>query len=122
MGWVAGLPCVACMVHGTYNRRVQVAHLRMGSEEHGKRPTGMAEKPSDQWVTPLCMPHHTGDDRVTRHSQHKMSEEDFWRGLGIDPFELCIALFAAFNEGRRGSAVIATFAAHGRRHLEGIAE
>lgn len=118
MGWVAQLPCIACMVHGEYNRRVQVAHLRMGNPDYGKRSTGMAEKPSDHWVTPLCMPHHTGDDRVTKHSQHKMSEEVFWTKIGIDPFQLCVALFDAFKAGRAGSAVIARFAADGRRAME----
>lgn len=115
MGWVAQLCCVACMVAGKFNRQVQVAHLRAGSLEHGKRPTGMQEKPDDVWVTPLCMPHHTGDVRAARRSQHSMSEVEFWEGIGIDPFDLCLALKAAYDAGQSGLTVIAAFVAEGKR-------
>lgn len=119
LGWVARLPCIACMVHGRFNRRVQVAHLRAGSIEHDKRPTGMAEKPDDRWTTPLCQPHHTGDDRRARLSQHTMGELDFWETLKVNPFELCIALADAYDHGRDGKAVIANFAAIARAELAG---
>lgn len=119
LGWVARLPCVACMVRGKINREVQVAHLRAGSEAHGKRPTGGAEKPSDRWTLPLCQPHHTGDRRKVDLTQHNMNELEFWEALGIDPFGLCLALRSAYEAGTPGIAVISAAAGAARRSLEG---
>lgn len=123
MGWVAKLPCVACMVHGKVNWRVQVAHLRTGSPEHGKRPTGGTEKPSDRWTLPLCMPHHTGDSSRVRVTQHAMDELEFWAAHGIDPFGLCIELGAAYdnrpNSRAAGIGIISKAAARGLRIVEG---
>lgn len=57
------------------------AHLRSGSLQWGKRPTGWAEKPSDYWALPL------------KHSCH-MAQHDFgnelmwWQWKRIDPFLL----------------------------------
>lgn len=106
LGWVATLPCIACMVAGMVKRGVHVAHLRASSLEHGKRETGKGEKPHDIWTTPLCPPHHENGNR----SQHHVGEDAFWRGLGINPFELCLALHAAYEAKAPGFAVIARFA------------
>ncbi len=119
MSWIAKLMCPACLADGKYNRQVQVAHLRAGSLEHGKRPTGGAEKPSDRWTTPLCMPHHTGDKRGAHVHQHVMDEVEFWASFGINPFDLCNALVEAYMAGRPGHGVIATFVANGKRALHG---
>lgn len=118
LAYVAGCPCVACMVHGKVRWGVHVAHLRSGSLEHGKRPTGTAEKPSDRWSLPLCPPHHVGDTRKTRTTQHAMSETAFWAEFGINPFDLCVALYAAYAAGQPGYPIIARFAAQGRRTIE----
>ncbi len=119
MGWVAKLPCAACMAFGKVTWGVHVAHLRTGSLEHGKRETGLAEKPGDRWTTPLCPPHHTGDKRAVAVSQHSMGELHFWAMVGINPFKLCEALSDAFDSGdpygRKGQAVIAHFAAMSRK-------
>lgn len=120
LGWVAKLPCLACMVRGKVTWGVHVAHLRAGSLEHDKRPTGKGEKPSDRWTLPLCPPHHTGDVRVTRHSQHDMDELQFWAELGVDdPFQVCIDLRRAYEAKQRGVPIISTTAAAARRRLEG---
>lgn len=125
MAWIASLPCAACMVHGEVKWGVHVAHLRAASEEHGKRYTGKGEKPSDRWTLPLCPPHHTGDSRVVKFSQHGMAELDFWATFGIDPFQLCIDLREAYTAGapahprQWGIAVITKAAALGRRSIEG---
>lgn len=119
-GWVARLPCAACMVRGKYNLGVHVAHLRVSSLEHGKRETGGAEKPHDIWVTPLCPPHHTGDVTKVDFSQHTMGDERaFWDRLAIDPFQLCIDLRAAYERGAAGAPIISRFAAKARQQLEG---
>lgn len=112
LGFVAALPCVACLVlSGKFTRPVQVAHLRTGSLEHEKRPTGMAEKPSDKWTLPLCFPHHNGG----KGSQHSMGELDFWAGLGINPFDLCLELSAAFTGGKPGLPIIVRAVGGARR-------
>lgn len=103
LGWVATLPCIACMVGGIVKRGVQVAHLRASSLEYGKRETGKGEKPHDVWTTPLCPEHHVNGNR----SQHHVGEEAFWMGLGINPFAFCLALREAYEAGKPGYAVIA---------------
>lgn len=127
LGYVAKLPCLACMVSGKVKWGVQVAHLRAASPEHDKRYTGKGEKPSDRWVLPLCQPHHTGDLTRVPFSQHEMGELDFWARLGIaDPFQVCIDLYAAMQASRGstgvglGVAVISKIAGAARRNLEGV--
>lgn len=109
MGWIAKLPCPACLrTKGRMNREVQVAHLRIGSPEHGKRPTGMQERPSDApWVLPLCPAHHQGDKHRAKISQDVGAggERGFWFDyLGIDPFALCIELHDAYEAGKPTAA------------------
>lgn len=116
-GFIARLPCPACLADGRYNREVQVAHLRAGSLKHDKRDTGKSEKPHDRWTTPLCMPHHQGDKRAVRTTQHAMDEVEFWAQFGIDPFDLCLALVEAYKAGASGGAVIARFVAAGRKEM-----
>lgn len=118
MGWISRLPCVACYAEGKVNRQVQVCHLRAGSLEHGKRPTGLGEKPSDQFTLSLCHGHHTGDIRVTKRSQHQQDELAFWDGYGINPFDLCIALQEAYRAGTSGFTVIAAFVARAKKERQ----
>lgn len=111
-GWVARLPCLACMALGREHklrkrRGVQVAHVRMGDLEAGWRETGMAEKPSDYRVVPLCVDHHTNGPEA----QHNVGEEPFWEWLGLRPFDVCSDLVAAYEAGRDGAFVIARWAA-----------
>jgi hypothetical protein len=112
MGWISKLCCIACMCEGKYQRGVHVAHLRSGSIDHGKRATGMAEKPSDVWTTPLCPAHHVNGPK-SQH--HRGDEAAWWEELGVNPFDLCIALQEAFAAGKNGRAVIAHFAAKSRK-------
>jgi len=51
----------------------------------------MAETADDCWVVPLCVDHHLNDPK---RAQHSMNEMEFWRGHGIDPFPIALALFA----------------------------
>lgn len=112
MGWIAGLPCVACLTLGRETalrrrRGVHVAHVRMADAEAGWRETGMAEKPSDRRTVPLCPEHHVNGPEA----QHNMGERGFWEWLGIDPAALCTALSAAFDLAESGDPVIIRFAA-----------
>jgi hypothetical protein len=72
-------PCCIC----GDNTSTEAAHIRAGSQRHGKPPTGMAEKPDDKWTVPLCGKHH--------REQHTMNELEFWRVHAIDPFEIALS-------------------------------
>ena len=69
-------PCCLCNEDTT----VEAAHLRVGSINDGKRPTGYGEKSSDKWALPLCGRHH--------REQHSMGEAAFWASYGVNPFAL----------------------------------
>lgn len=61
----------------------------MGCLAIGKLPTGMQEKPDDKWCVPLCEYHH----RNGIAAQHKMGEDDFWKMVGLNPFEIAQRLW-----------------------------
>jgi hypothetical protein len=104
------------MCRGEVTWGVHVAHLRAGSLEHGKRETGMQEKPSDRFCLPLCPPHHVGDKRKVSVTQHAMGEVEFWSQVGIpDPFQVCEDLSDAYDAGANGQGVIGRHAAAARR-------
>ena len=83
--FIRTLPCCVC---GT-RKFVEAAHVRMASAIHGKRETGIGEKPSDEWSVPLCARHHQED----QEAQHRIGEAAFWSKHGIDPFALALALW-----------------------------
>jgi hypothetical protein len=84
LAWVRTLPCTVCTRPGPNDP----AHLRSAARQYGKRQTGMAEKPDDKWVLPLCRTHHT--------DQHRHNELDWWARQGFpDPFALATALYAS---------------------------
>ncbi len=81
LAWIREQPCCIC----GDNTTVEAAHIRTASLAHGKPHTGMAEKPSDAWVLPLCGRHH--------REQHQTGDElKFWDFHGINPFILAITL------------------------------
>ena len=82
LAFVRTLPCLICARPGS-----DPAHLRSAAPQYGKRQTGMAEKPSDCWVLPLCRFHHT--------EQHNRNELAWWASYGIDPFPVAVALYAS---------------------------
>lgn len=83
LSWIREQPCVVCGEDTT----VEAAHIRVGSLDHDKPHTGMAEKPSDKWVLPLCGKHH--------REQHAAGDElNWWYSKGFDPFMLAIAMRA----------------------------
>lgn len=76
--WLRTQPCVIC---GAIN--TEAAHIRIGSIGHGKRDTGMSEKPSDKWSVSLCNAHH--------REQHAQGDElKWWASKGMDPFMTAI--------------------------------
>lgn len=117
LGWLVKAPCIACLVGGVHKRGVHAAHVRFADAEAGWREAGMQGKPSDRRAVGLCPPHHTGDVRRVRMTQHDMNERAFWAALGIDVIALCTALSEAFEAGGEAYVVVARFAAIGRRTL-----
>ena len=91
LDFVRGHPCCAC----GRAPRSQAAHIRMGCLEIGKRPTGIAEKPSDRFCTPLCDRCHLNDN----DAQHVVGEKAFWSRRGLDPFKIAADLYAEFEAG-----------------------
>jgi|GEM_PF-988658 len=94
LAFIRRLPCVGCRTTAPCD----AAHLRAGDLSIGKRPTGKAEKPSDRWTTPLC--------RTCHDRQHSGAELAFWQALGIDPFDLCQALYAVSGDTTAAEQII----------------
>lgn len=88
-GYVAQLPCVIC-----HSVPVQVAHIRYASAEDGADITGGGRKPDDWRVLPLCPRHHM----YGKEAQHSQGEEEFWRGHGINPFDLARTLYSSNDD------------------------
>ena len=81
LDFIRSLRCCICGEDTT----VEAAHIRTSSLQHGKRSTGMQEKPSDKWTVPLCGKHH--------REQHAAGNEiAWWTSYGKDPFMIAITL------------------------------
>jgi len=65
---------------------VEAAHIRYGDPRYAKPKVGMAEKPDDKWVVPLCAGEH--------RRQHSMNEREYWSSVGIDPVLIAALLWA----------------------------
>jgi hypothetical protein len=66
------------------------AHIRFSDFRFDKRETGKGEKPSDQWVVPLC--------RCCHDAQHANGDErKFWENLGIDIIFKSLEYWREFN-------------------------
>jgi hypothetical protein len=115
LAFIAATCCVACLVEkGKINREVHVAHIRFSDAAAGWTAPGMQAKPDDRKSIGLCPPHHVGDVRKTRNTQHDRNEREFYEDLGVDIIGLCSALSDAFDAGRGGLPVVAEFAGKAR--------
>ena len=72
----------------------EAAHVRMTSAVHGKRKTGIGQKPADRWTVPLCSGCHTRDP----DAQHRIGEIAFWHRVGLNPLPLAVALWNATGD------------------------
>ncbi len=85
LNWLKERRCDVCGASGACDP----AHLKSGNLDIGKPSSGTA-KPDDKWSTSLC--------RSCHDKQHARGDElAFWREVGIDPFALCIRLYAEFG-------------------------
>jgi hypothetical protein len=89
----------------------EAAHLRFSDARWGRINSGMSAKPSDRWATPLGAGHH-------REDQHRRSERAFWERLGIEPGALASDLYAAYQAGADGSAIVAKYVEKSMRKLD----
>lgn len=94
LSFVRMLPCVVCK----NNIQTEAAHIRYGFMRAGKRPTGGAEKPDDDWTIPLCGKHH--------REQHELGEAIFWGRVGIDPILVALALCRVSGNAEHGEEII----------------
>jgi hypothetical protein len=85
LSFIRSLRCCVC---GAENP--DAAHIRSASPLHGKPPSGLGEKPSDKWCTPLCRTHH--------EDQHRGNEMLWWKSKSIDPFALALSLYSATGD------------------------
>lgn len=69
---------------------VEACHIRFASPFHGKRETGLQEKPDDRWTVPLSPEEH--------RLQHSMNEEAFWRSVNIDPCTVAALLWSCSGD------------------------
>lgn len=98
LAFVRQLPCLCCPAPAPS----EAAHVRYGSLKHGKRTTGLGEKPSDQWTVPLCpRDHRNGPD-----AQHLSNEAHWWELRGIDPLVVAALLFANSGDVEAGEQII----------------
>ncbi len=94
LDFIRGLPCLV-----TGSRPVEAAHIRYPDMRFGKRPTGMGEKPDDQWVVPLSPTMH--------REQHAFGDElAWWQSKGIDPLIVALALWKATGDDEAGEEII----------------
>lgn len=101
LGWIKGLPCVACAVRGRVNIQSEAAHCKLAIAAHGWREAGVQEKSDDRRALPLCPEDHRG-----QNGEHSVGQRAFWDRLGICPGCLAMALASAYDAQESGSAVI----------------
>lgn len=111
LAFIRSLPCCVCGAH----KQVESAHVRMASAIHGKRASGMGEKPDDTWVVPLCAHHH----RTAPDAQHAVGEVAFWSAHGIDPLALALALWCATGDEQRAESIISETRARAAANPQG---
>lgn len=102
LAWLRRLPCIAGVMGRTdCEGAVQAAHVRFSAHGKGRNP-GLGSKNHDRHANPLCAFHHLQD-------QHTRSEIAFWADLGVDAYDLSAALYAAYQAGEDGLAVLRRF-------------
>lgn len=81
LAFIRTLPCLVCL----NDISSEAAHIRYSSAKFCKVNPGQ-RKPHDFWTIPLCGYDH--------RKQHGQNEEWYWRGIGIDPLPIALALYA----------------------------
>lgn len=92
--FIGALRCCICQRPG-----VDACHIRFSDARVAKVNPGVSAKPDDAWTVPMCRTHHD--------EQHSMNEQEFWRGHGIDPIFLAMALARVSGDHEAGEQIVA---------------
>ena len=94
LAFIRTLPCISCLD----NTGTQAAHIRFADARIAKPITGIAIKPDDRFVLPLCQTCHQG--------QHNMNERKFWEWKGIDPVLTSLAIYSVSGDAEAAEEII----------------
>jgi hypothetical protein len=110
LSWLhESLPCIACLIEGPPWRSRTSSPSNPIEAAHQKhtdlRGAALGRRPSDSASCPLCSWHHRLAPDACDPAQRK-----FWDRLDIDVGDFCRALYAAYQFGQDGAAVVRQFA------------
>lgn len=92
--FIRGVPCCIC----GNPVQTEAAHVRYGEQEIVKPQTGIATKPDDIYVVPLCGEHH--------RSQHKFGDERaWWAVMKRDPIMVAQALWICSGDQEKAERI-----------------
>ncbi len=95
LAFVRQLPCLVCQ----NDIETEAAHIRHGDPRIGKPMTGIAQKPDDFFVVPLCGEHH--------RSQHKFGDEQKWWGImKRDAIAVALSIYAVTGDLGRAEYIV----------------
>lgn len=94
LAFVRTLACACC----GDNTSVEAAHIRMSDARIAKPATGIAIKPDDRFVLPLCSRCH--------REQHAGSERKFWECRDKDPVLLSLALHSVSGDAGEAQRIL----------------
>lgn len=94
VGAITGQPCAG---------RTDPAHIRFTDLKAGRVNPGLQNKSDDRWCLPVCRKHHD--------EQHAYGNEAKWWAVevGVDPNDLAREVYADFETGGDGEAVLRRF-------------
>lgn len=104
LAFLRRLPCAVGLIKGDCcGGRTDPAHIRFTDRKAGRVNPGLSAKPDDRWCVCVCRFHH--------EAQHAYGNEAKWWAVevGVDPSDLARALYAAFQAGEDGTAVLRRF-------------
>jgi hypothetical protein len=104
-----GLPCLSCLIltGASHNRNIEAAHVKIGIASRGWTECGRGVRPHDARSIPLCSHCH----RLAPDACDVNQRQFFDRlGLGDEIADLSDDLYAAYQRGQDGAAVIRRWA------------
>ncbi len=95
LAFIRQLPCLVCQ----NDIQTEAAHIRMADPRIGKPMTGIAQKPDDFFVVPLCGEHH--------RMQHKCGDElEWWTVMRRDPVPVALHIYAVTGDLGRAEHIV----------------
>lgn len=106
ISWLHGIGCIACRILGqapAEHAHIEAAHQKAQDADRGWNKK-LGVRPDDEKSCPLCAWHHRLGPTRCDPAQAK-----FWAVLNVDVIAYCNALYAAYQAGADGLAVLADF-------------